>query len=177
MELYGVPSGILYGQNERVDELNERIQARQFSDRPLAPNFSSRPVLSKYSHFPIVDRRAPSEETIKQMPLHNVETNFSPATQKGPPGAYYANIDLESQLRNQAHKVQKHSNEHVYVPNSGSDLYKVHVPSVPGPNPHPGLFSTNNGLKTFRQNLLPSTIGRDTFNNHTRVQLRNIGNI
>ena len=107
MELYGVPSGILYGQNERVDELNERIQARQFSDRPLAPNFSSRPVLSKYSHFPVVDRRAQSDEKIQQVPLHNVETNFSPATHNGPPCGYYTNIDLESQLRNQSHKVQK----------------------------------------------------------------------
>ena len=29
MSLYGVPTGVSYGQNERVDELNDRLQSRQ----------------------------------------------------------------------------------------------------------------------------------------------------
>jgi hypothetical protein len=43
----GVHVGVSYGQQDRVDELNERIRQRHFSDKPLAPNFSSHPVMTK----------------------------------------------------------------------------------------------------------------------------------
>lgn len=175
MELYGVPTVAYYGQNERVDELNDRIQSRQFSDKPLAPNFSSRPLMSKYSHFPIIERRAPYEESIQAVPIHNVHTNFSPATQNGPPRGYLVNVDLESDLRNQSVALQRCSTQATYVPSSNSDLYKVEVPSTAGPNPHPGLFASNyETYSTFRQDYLPATIGNDTFHNHTRTQLRGL---
>jgi hypothetical protein len=44
---YGVPHGVLYGQNERVDELNERISARNAPDTHLKPNYDPRPVSTK----------------------------------------------------------------------------------------------------------------------------------
>ena len=50
-KLYGVPDGLLIGQQSRVDEINERIGSRQFSDQPLAPNFDPRPVMTKYMIF------------------------------------------------------------------------------------------------------------------------------
>ena len=62
--MYGTVKGLYYGQNERVEELNQRIQGRQFSDKPLAPNFSSRPAMTRYSRFPIVDHKIPVEEPI-----------------------------------------------------------------------------------------------------------------
>jgi len=31
--IYGLESGLKYQQNERIDELNERIASRQFPDR------------------------------------------------------------------------------------------------------------------------------------------------
>lgn len=171
--MYGVPSGILYGQNERVDELNDRIQSRQFSDKPLAPNFSARPLMSKYSHFPIFERREPTEEPIRPVSIHDVNTNFSPATHNAPPRGYFENVNLESSLRNQHVALQRGAPQSVYVPSSSSELYQVRVPSTPGPNPHPNLFQ-NDSFSTSRQNHVPKHIGNDTFHNHTRTQLRAI---
>ena len=170
--MYGVPTGVSYGQNERVDELNDRLQTRQFSDKPLAPNFSGRPVLTKHSRFQILDRRAPFQEQIIPMEQHNVSTNFSPATHRGPPSTFFTNVDVESGLRNQTVALQKGSIQSVYVPDSSSDLYCVHVPYSAGPNPHPGLFVS----QTFRQTgiTIGNHIGKDVFNNHTRTQLRGL---
>ena len=171
--MYGVPTGIYYGQNDRVDELNSRIQGRQFSDKPLAPNFSYRPISTKYSLFPVIDRRAPVTEEIQKTDMHNVQTNFSPATHHGPPCAYFNNIDIETSLRNQNVALQNGAPQGVYVPNSTSDLYRVHVPSTPGPNPHPKLFTQQSLSNNFRQSNVSNTpIGKETFNNHTRTQLR-----
>ena len=175
MELYGVPSGILYGQNDRVDELNNRIQSRQFSDTPLAPNFSSRPILSKYSRFPILGKR----ENIEVYPktVHNVEKNFSPATRNGPANGYLSNIDVETNLRNQNVRLGNKEDATMFVPSSQSDLYNVSVPvsSNISPQPHPNLFDfRNDQFHNFRQSKVHSTIGNDLFHNHTRTQLRSL---
>jgi len=171
MSLYGVPTGVSYGQNERVDELNDRLHARQFSDKPLAPNFSGRPVQTKNSRFQIMDHRAPFQEQILNVEHHNVETNFSPATHRGPPSTFFTNVDVESGLRNQTVALQKGSIQSVYVPDSTSDLYRVNVPTSIGPNPHPELFVS----QTFRETrTMDNNIGKDVFNNHTRTQLRGL---
>lgn len=175
MQLYGVPSGILYGQNERVDELNERIQSRQFSDSPLAPNFSSRPILSKYSRFPILGKREDIE--IYPQTVHNVNKNFSPATRNGPVNGYLSNIDVETDLRNQNVRLGNKEDATTFVPSSKSDLYNVSVPLTTNsePQPHPELFSFRNQQHhTFRESNVHSTIGKDMFHNHTRTQLRSL---
>lgn len=169
----GVQVGVIYGQHDRVDELNDRIQNRQFSDKPLAPNFSSRPIGSKYSRYGIVDRRAPYEEYIIQMDVHNLQSNFSPATHRGPPATMLQNIDMESALRNQNVAYQRNAIQSVYVPNSTSELYNVRVPSTPGPNPHPSLFNHPPTQSVQREtDVRNMNIGKDLFNNSTRTQLR-----
>ena len=174
-KLYGVPDGLLIGQQCRVDELNDRIVERQFSDKPLAPNFSPIPVMTKYAHFPALDRKAPASVPIKSTLEHNVQTNFSPATHNGPPNTYLRNVDLESSLRNQSVALQRGITQGIYVPHSSSDLYKVHVPSKPGPQPNMNLFEKPSFNPTIReQNAQQSSIGKDQFYNHTRVQLRNL---
>ena len=59
-EPMGLSSCVFYGQNERIDELNTRILARNKPDAPLPPNFDPRPTLTKYSVFPILDARMPA---------------------------------------------------------------------------------------------------------------------
>ena len=169
----GVHTGVSYGQHDRVDELNTRMQNRQFSDKPLAPNFSSRPVVTKYSRFQIADRRAPYVEEIRPVETHNLQTNFSPATQRGPPATILHNIDLESALRNQNVAFQRNCLQSTYVPDSNSELYKVRVHSTPGPNPHPALFSHPPTQSVPREGAIRGmNIGKDLFNNSTRTQLR-----
>ena len=187
MELYGVPSGILYGQNKRVDELNDRIQSRQFPDKPLVAMIPSRPVLSKYSLFPILGNRpntSNSHEPVESAtPPFNVKTNFSPATRNGPPSGYYSNIDVETDLRNQTRRFGNKEEQTMFVPSSKSDLYHVPVPTTMTndkktetfQSSHPYLHSTSNGqFKTFREQRVNPNIGNDLFNNHTRTQLRSL---
>lgn len=54
-KIYGVVEGVFYGQNERTDELNNRIIERNYPDIPLKPNYDPRPISTKYSHFPMID--------------------------------------------------------------------------------------------------------------------------
>ena len=85
----GVVQGCYYGQNDRVDELNTRIQSRQFPENALRPNFDPRPVPTKYSIFPVIDRKVAPKESISPY-LDNY--GFSPVSANGPPKNYLQNI-------------------------------------------------------------------------------------
>jgi hypothetical protein len=172
-KIFGLHEGISYGQNERVDELNTRITDRHFPDSPLAPNFDPRPVPTKYSRFPIVNRRKFSNTYIRPMVNHVVELNFNPATRNGPPNGYLANVDVETILTNRTVALQHGADQGVYIPSSNSDMYKVSVVSRPSDQPFPNLFK-NPPLTTYiNPKLEKNGIGKNYFDNNTRVQLRN----
>jgi hypothetical protein len=172
--IHGIPKGLIVGQHARTDEINSRVSMRQFSDRPLAPNFNPRPVPTKYALFPIHDRRTTPLETIHAVPSHNVATNFSPATQNGPVETYLANIHTETLLRNQTVSLQKGAPQGVYMPSSSSDLYQTAVYGRTEEQTHPSLFSREKYQTQTSQVISESGIGKNTFFNHTRTQLRNL---
>jgi hypothetical protein len=159
----------------RQDTMNSRVQSRQFSDHALEPNFSARPVSTKYSWFGTVAKNTNPEPTVQVKPHmeHIVEHNFSPATRNGPFKTYARNIDTETVLRNQTMAYQKGS-QHVYVPNSKSDLYNVTVVSRPSEQPYSMLFDKPTFSHSVHPNLTHggAAIGKDKFNNSTRTQLR-----
>ena len=175
-KIYGIPTGISYGQNERVDELNTRILDRFHPDFPLQPNFDPRSVPTKYSHFPIIDMRTPAKENYKQYSAFSTQSNFVPLGRAGPIEGYLNNVETESMLRNQFFALQKGADQGVYVPSSQSELYNVKVVSnTREEQPYPELFKNyNQGIYTADKNADPS-IGSDRFNNHTRTQLRSSG--
>ena len=173
-KIYGIPEGISYGQNERVDEINTRLSVRYLPDSPLAPNFDPRPVPTKYAHFPIVNRRTRPMEDIKYNIGHSLEKNFNPATRKAPPCGFFNNIDIETMLRNQGVALQHGANQGVYVPSSNSDLFITHVVSAPSVQPFPNLFTREQFATNIPDKLSRSQIGKDTFSNHTRTQLRQV---
>jgi hypothetical protein len=47
-----IVDGLYTCQQERTDELNERMFSRIHSDNSLRPNYDPRPVSTKYSVFP-----------------------------------------------------------------------------------------------------------------------------
>ena len=178
MELYsnekinGLPEYLYYGQNERVDELNDRIKTRQFSDSPLQPNFDPRPVPTKYAHFPIINRRKPMNEPVVPY-LDYTTVNFNPGTQRAPPSGFINNVDTETILRNQGFAYQHGADQSTYVPSSNSDLYKISVVSRPSEQPHPDLFLKQQFSGAPHPNLVGANIGQERLFNHTRTQLRN----
>lgn len=173
-EVAGLSNGVLYGQFARTDELNSRQFARSKPDNPLPPNFDPRPVISKYSVFPMLDARMPATVPIQPNYNYSLQTNFTPPLMSvGPVSGFINNIDTENTLRNQYFALQKGADQSSYVPSTNSDLYKVYVPSSPSEQPFPGLFTKPHLDQSVHPNMQGnSKIGKDTFNNYTRVQLR-----
>jgi hypothetical protein len=79
---------------------------------------------------------------------------------------------VESSLRNQFFALQRNDRA-VYVPNSTSDLYQVHIDAREVEQPNPYLF--DNGATHFApMNPNPHNLGKLTFDNSTRFQLRTL---
>jgi len=169
----GAHQGVQYGQNARVDELNERINERFVPDSPLEPNFDPRPVSTKYAHFPIINRRKMVNEPSIPYPEYNQHIIFTPMTSRGPSSGYRKNVDIENGLRNQEYALQHGADQNVYVPASNSDLYRISIVSKPTEQPHPNLFAQPQFSSMPHPNVENSVIGRERFFNHTRTQLRN----
>jgi hypothetical protein len=171
--IYGLTPGIYYGQHERNDELNNRMNERFFPDKPLEANFDPRPVPTKYAHFPIINRRTEAKEPIVHQSTHSLADNFYPGSRRAPSQGFIANVDIETKLRNQSFALQKGADQNVYIPSSKSDLYITSIVSRPSVQPHPELFSRPQFVGRSVTNVENTGIGKDTFFNHTRTQLRN----
>lgn len=162
---------------DRVDELNVRFRNRHFSDMLLEPNFNPIPIQTKYSHFQIINTRKSSNVPIHSEIHHNVSLNFNPSTRNAPPSGYFNNIEDEIYLRNQYVKMNHGNDKDVYVPSSTSDLYmnsinfnKVDINNSEFKNSP--LFVQESKYTNIPP--IASSIGKDTFFNHTRNQLRDL---
>lgn len=173
--LEGVYRGAWFGQNERTDELNQRIYSRNVSAVPLSPNFDPRPIATKQSMFPIIHSRKSANEPIHPSIHFQNDIHFSPANKnRVNADIYFSNIDVESKLRNQNAALQHGAIQGVYIPSSKSDLYNSSkmVAGRKETQPFPHLFKV--GDTPFHTHIPDnlSSIGRNSFFNHTRNQLR-----
>jgi hypothetical protein len=172
-----VPDGIIHNNVERLEELNERIHNRIIPDNnvKLNPVFDIRSVPTRNCLiFPVIDFKT-SNKKLKNDTHYKIEENFAPIQTKGPFINFVCNVDKESHLRNQIYALQHGAEQSVYVPSSKSDLYNTSVPlsSVNIQQPFTGLFERGrNFVTTQNQYVNNSSIGRDTFHNNTKVQLR-----
>jgi hypothetical protein len=139
----------------RVEELNERLYARNQGDTP-AFYFSPRPVPTKYTMMPIVDERLKAKD-ITCKPIFDTTKQFLPGS-KAPWSGKANTIDIETQL----YRPQG------YYPSSQSDLYKMKAPPKTSTiQPYPNLFAsvrtTENGIKS----TIPE---KQFFYNDTRIK-------
>lgn len=197
----GVCKGIYYGQHDRVDELNNRIQTRHFPDVQLPPNFDPRPVSTKFCLFPTLDIRTSKSYNKKEVNDDETRQTFvyNPGTDRGPPITFLKNIHIENDLRkeyipntssqlytNQANPTVKTSRENAALfsslPLQSTGNWSFHKPQL-GENPNFLLkgsqkYTTHvpNYLANPHENTPPSSqrIGENMFNNFTKVQLRNM---
>ena len=172
-KMYGVVNGLYYGQQARVDELNERIQSRNLPDSPLAPNFDFRSTPTRYTDLSTLDTKKTYNEPILPYPTYNSGANFNPGNSSGPVSGYTSNVSVETMLRNQHFALQNGGDQGVYVPSSNSTLYKTTVVSRPSEQPYPMLFRQETFSQASHPNVRSNTIGKNQFFNHTRTQLRN----
>jgi hypothetical protein len=171
--MYGVVDGIYYCGIKREEELNQRLYERNIPSNPLQAQFDIRPVSTKYALLPILDRRAKTTVPIIQVPTFDIGHTFNPGNAMAPWSGFAANVNNESDLRNQFFALQR-AGQAEYVPSHTSDMYQNHVSARPEIHqPFPGLFS-NTVLPPFNPNTCH--IATNTFDNCTRQQIKNVVN-
>lgn len=172
MELYGVVNGVYTNHHDRLTEINERIHDRIRPSAMLQPAFSVRPSSSKYAMMPILEQRPTPSVSVPGYTKFSTENVFNPGNAKAPWRGWAERVNLESSLRNQYFALQRNDRAE-YVPNSTSDLYSVTIDSREVKQPNPFLFE--NGADNFApMNPNPHDLGRLTFANSTRYQLRTL---
>ena len=157
--------------SEKTNTINYRTYIRNVPSQNLQPYLDARPVSTKYSLMPIVDPRKPEDIPLKQMATYNVNNIFNPGNDFGPWSGYASNVNNESILRNQIYALSDCS-QSVYIPNSNSDLYKLHWKEQHLDQPFPDLFRK----QTFSTNdhLVSNELGYALFNNATRQQVKDL---
>jgi len=172
--LHGVVDGVYVATGERVDELSNKMFARNMPSHDIQPTFDLRPVASKYTVMPIYDQYKPSTEGIHVKPVFQAQSQevFYPGTRRAPYNGYASKVNVESTLRNQWFALQRGS-QSVYVPSSDSDLYKTTVEYKPVLIPHPHIDS--GAFEQFApHNPNTNNLARGVFENSTRVQLKDV---
>ena len=167
--MHGVVNGFYICQQNRVDELNERISSRNVPSEALPPSFSVRAVPTRYVKMPAVDCRMQPNINIKNTCEYSPYAVFNPGD-RAPYSGYALAIDQNSRLKNMFFPLQR-CGQSEYVPSSTGDLYNYRVISKPSRATHSLLFKKEN-FNSFNPNT--NNLGKRLFNNHTRVQTKNI---
>jgi len=142
------------------NELNKRMQNRDFPSQQLRPLYEVRPVSTKYTFFNTVEEQMPSKVPLMDYKPYTSDV-FNPGN-RGPVDFYMREIDTEMKLRNQFMALQK-GNQTVYVPGSNSSLYEF-------PMAHkPEKYATTD----CASKIAPVNLAPNAFFNTTRMNLRN----
>jgi hypothetical protein len=172
MEFYGVVNGAYSNHHDRLGEKNDRISQRNIPSSALRPAFNVRPLSSKYAMMPILETRPAPTVQLQPYQQFTTETVFNPGNGKAPWRGWAERVNVESSLRNQFFALQRNDRA-VYVPDSTSSLYNVTVDAREVAQPNPYLF--DNGAGNFPpMNPNPNNLGKLTFENSTRFQLRTL---
>lgn len=162
---------VLICNNERVEEINERILARNIPDQGMNIQYQFRSQPTRYTHFKTVDNNQCIIDE-KKSP-YNISSTFNPGSNAGPWSGYVNKINDESRLRNQV--VPRQNNDHLtYIPKDTSDLYKNTV--------KPKRSDEINNMIMFNENRIEESVNKISnnqcnlakklFNNDTRQLLK-----
>lgn len=192
--LHGVIRGGYFLNQERTQELDNRIYQRNLPSQEMQMTFSPRPTQTRTMLFPVLNSHMPTLEgnNIKQINNYNINSQFNPGTYS-PYSGYMNSIDNESRIRNQFFANQP-AVQSKYIPSSLSDLYKYDIQQeiiknhkewnaqeipqleqpasdISVPQPYPCLFERQQ-FSDFNPNEYE--FGKDVFSNHTRQQIKNL---
>ena len=164
-----VVDGLYTCQQNRTQELSNRIFDRNIPDGNLEPNIDFRPVMTKYARMPIVDQKKKPNEKILRYPTYSPHHVYNVGNRSAPWSGFASNVNVESTLRNQFFALQK-CDQSAYVPSSNSDLYSLVVPVEENRQTHPLLFKQDE-FESFNPNNVEDQ--HILFYNFTRQQLLN----
>ena len=169
--MFGLPNGVYYCNNNRVEDLNNRIYERNVPSQNLQMCFDPRSVETRYVKFPGLDCHKPSDVAIKHQPNYVQQTQFNPGT-SAPYSGYASAVDNESVLQNIFMPNQKWTTQTKFIPSSKSDLYNSDVKTSQPVQMTNNLLFSEEKFAPFNPN--PEDLGRKMFYNHTRQQVMNL---
>jgi hypothetical protein len=168
----GVVNGVFYCNQKRTQELSDRMYSRNLSSAPVKMQYSIRSVPTRYVQMPILDCHKPVTVPCQQKPIYNTDTMFMPSNTL-PFNGYQANVDVETKLHNTIFPLQA-CPQAKYIPGTNSDMFNSnYLTTATKP-----VYMTNQLLfnqqkfNPFNPNMCNT--GHKLFNNHTRVQIRDL---
>ena len=168
----GVVNGVYLCNQNRLNELNERLYSRNLTNAPIKMQYDVRGVQTRYVRMPIADQHKPSCVPCLQKPIYNTNTMFTPASSL-PFNGYQENIDVETQLHNTIAPLQA-CPQSKFIPDSKSDLYYSQYlvnKDIPDQMTNHLLFNKEQ-FAPFDPNTC--NVGNKLFNNFTRYQIRSL---
>ena len=91
-KMYGVINGLYTCNNERVDELNDRMSARNVPSTGLKPQFSMRPTATKYGYMPILDQYKKATVPLNSYTPYSTGGVFNPGNATAPWNGFSNNV-------------------------------------------------------------------------------------
>tara|TARA_B100000886_G_scaffold220664_2_gene153375 strand:- start:13116 stop:13664 length:549 start_codon:yes stop_codon:yes gene_type:complete len=170
-KMYGVVDKLYVHNDSRVEELNNRISDRNISIRPVSSLLSVRATPTKYEKMPIVNMRSKANVQCPHVLPYDINKQFFPGNTKSPYEGY--NVNTETILRNQTFALQK-CEQSAYVPSSTSDLYAKTVPQKLYTGTYRSMFHKPD---LQPKDVNPENLGEFFFNNHTREQRIDYGDM
>lgn len=201
--MYGVINGAYFCNQERTQQLNDRIYDRNIPSRQIKQTFDPRPVKTRQLLYPSVDcynqyenqqlNRTNNNETDN---VYNQYSDFNPGS-KAPYSGFAVNVDQESRLKDIFMAKQKWTPQTKYIPSSKSDLYNKTIREKPHKEEKHSLlfhsfynhsetptqmYSSNNYRiiedTTHKKDNLDKLChyGNQMFHNHTRQQIKDLSN-
>jgi hypothetical protein len=166
----GVVKGVFLCNNERTTQLSDRMYQRNVPAQRMNMVYDPRPVQTRYVLMPMLDCKKPTSVTCLRYPKYNTNSEFSPGDSL-PFDGYQNKIDTESQLRDIVFPMQK-CVQSKFIPDTSSDLYNnSYLTQTSNPvNMTNNLLFTQEQFECFNPNTCD--VGNNTFNNHTRVQVK-----
>jgi len=164
---------VYYCQQERTQELSDRMYSRNMPSHQLGASYFARPVDTYATVLPMVDCRKPATVTKAHFPVYNEKMVFNPG-QSAPYNGYSRNIDVESQLHNSFAPLQKCA-QGKYIPGTKSDMFcnkyltNNQLPVKMGSH---GLLFKEEKFSNFNPNSC--NLGHKVFNNFMRQEIKNI---
>ena len=164
---------VYYCQQERTQELSDRIYSRNMPSHQLGAAYFARPVDTYATVLPVIDCRKPATVTKAHFPVYSQSNVFNPG-QAAPYNGYSRNVDVESRLHNSFAPLQKGA-QGKYIPGTNSSMFcnkyltTAHPPVNMGSH---GLLFKEEQFNSFNPNRC--NLGHKVFNNFMRQQIMDV---
>lgn len=163
---------VYFCQMNRTTELSKKMSNRNIPSHQIGASYFGRPVDTYATLFPILDCHLPKSNEPAKFPVYDQHNMFNPG-QGAPFNGFAKNVDVETVLRNTVHPLQK-APQSKYIPGTRSDLFhnQYLTQTTEKKNMKNNLLFQKQVFNNFNPNRCG--LGYKLFNNHTRVQTKDL---